>query len=98
MALDHLYRWRQSRLARGWEPVQLIGRMKILAARDGVELPKTYVLLRYVFLWEQRREELPGYYAHLLDRIFDTPNPFGTGPVQYLPMKVARTRGRVRGR
>ena len=34
------YRWRQPRLARGWEPVQLIGRMKILAARDGVELPK----------------------------------------------------------
>ncbi|WP_319463965.1 hypothetical protein [Micromonospora sp. RTP1Z1] len=88
------YRWRQPRLARGWEPVQLIGRMKILAARDGVELPKTYQLIRDIYLWEHHRADLPAPVASLLGRIFDHPNPFGTGPIQHLPMKAARTRGR----
>lgn len=88
------YRWRQPRLARGWEPVQLIGRMKILAARDGVELPKTYQLIRDIYLWEHHRADLPAHVASLLGRIFDSTNPFGTGPIQHLPMKAARTRGR----
>jgi hypothetical protein len=61
---------RRLRLARGWEPVQLIGRMKILAARDGVNLPAVYLLVRLLFLWENRRAELPGYYAGLLTRIY----------------------------
>jgi hypothetical protein len=90
----HSYRWRQPRLARGWDSVQLIGRMKILAARDGVELPKTYQLVRQIFLWEQHRAPLPGYYATLLGRVFESPNPFGTGPIQHLPYKAVRTRGR----
>ncbi|MGA3541554.1 hypothetical protein ACK8GE_19910 [Micromonosporaceae bacterium DT194] len=88
------YRWRQPRLARGWEPVQLIGRMKILAARDGVELPKTYQLIRDIYLWEHHRADLPVYVASLLGRIFDGPNPFGTRPVQHLPSRAVRTRGR----
>ncbi|MEU7923182.1 hypothetical protein [Micromonospora zamorensis] len=88
------YRWRQPRLVRGWEPVQLIGRMKILAARDGVELPKTYQLIRDIYLWEHHRADLPAPVASLLGRIFDGPNPFATGPITHLPMKATRTRGR----
>lgn len=88
------YRWRQPRLARGWEPVQLIGRMKILAGRDGVTLPKTYLLVRLIFLWEHHRAPVPAYVASLLGRIFDGPNPFGIGPIQHLPYKAARARGR----
>ena len=89
-----VYVWRQPRLARGWEPVQLIGRMKILAARDGVKLPKTYHLVRDIYLWENHRADLPAYVASLLGRIFDQPNPFGTGPIHHLPTKAVRTRGR----
>lgn len=61
---------RLRRLSRGWDPVQLIGKMKILAARDGVTLPAAYLLVRLVFLWENRRAELPAYYAGLLNRIY----------------------------
>jgi len=89
-----VYRWRQPRLARGWEPVQLIGRMKILAARDGIELPKTYQLIRDIYLWEHHRADLPAHVASLLGRIFDGPNPFVTRPAQHLPSKAVRTRGR----
>jgi hypothetical protein len=88
------YRWRQPRLAKGWEPVQLIGRLKILADRDGIELPKTYQLVRDIYLWEHHRQPLPGHLATLLGRIFDQPNLFGTGPVQHIPFKAVRTRGR----
>lgn len=88
------YRWRQPRLARGWEPVQLIGRMKIFADRDGVALPKTYLLIRLIFLWEHHRAPLPGYYAHLPCRIFEHPNPFTTGPIQHLDVKAVPSRGR----
>jgi hypothetical protein len=73
------YRWRQPRLSRGWTEVQLIGRMKIAANRDGVTLPKTYLLLRAVFLWENHRAPLPGYYARLLVSVFETPG--GQSPV-----------------
>ena len=93
MTTTNVYRWRQPRLVRGWEPAQLIGRMKILADRDGVSLPKTYLLLRLIFLWEHHREAVPTYYAALLARIFDGPNPFITGPVQHVA-----GRGRARGR
>ena len=61
---------RLRRLARGWEPTQLVGRMKILAAREGVTLPAAYLLVRLVFLWENRRAELPAYYAGLFRRIY----------------------------
>ena len=63
-------RLRLLRLTRGWEPVQLIGRMKILADRDGVNLPAVYLLVRLIFLWENQRAHLPGYYAGLLARIY----------------------------
>ena len=58
------------RLSRGWDPVQLIGRMKILAERDGVTLPHVYQLVWLVFLWENARITIPGYYAGLLRRIY----------------------------
>jgi hypothetical protein len=61
---------RLRRLSRGWDPVQLIGRMKILAARDGVSLPAVYELVRWVFLWENRRAVVPAYYAGLFSRIY----------------------------
>jgi hypothetical protein len=64
--------WRQLRLARGWEPVQMIGRMKILAERDGITLPQVWHLLRLVFLWENHREPVPAAYDGLLNRVFDT--------------------------
>jgi len=61
---------RLRRLSRGWDPVQLIGRMKILAARDGATLPAAYLLARLVFLWENQRAPLPAYYAGLLGRVY----------------------------
>jgi len=66
----HFHPWRLARLSRGWDPVQLIGRMKILAERDGVVLPRTYLLVRLVFLWENHRQPVSGYYAGLLIRIY----------------------------
>ncbi len=65
---------RQRRLCRGWEPVQLIGRLRIEAAKDGRTLPKTYLLVRLLFLWENDRLPLPGYYAGLLARIHGEPS------------------------
>ena len=56
------------RLSKGWEPTQLIGRMKIQAARDGVALPATYHLIRLLFLWENGRITVPAYYADLINR------------------------------
>ncbi|GAA4456129.1 hypothetical protein [Phytohabitans houttuyneae] len=61
---------RRLRLSRGWDPVQLIGHMKILAAGDGVTLPKVYLLARLVFLWENHRAPMPTYYVGLLDRVY----------------------------
>lgn len=58
------------RLSQGWEPVQLIGRMKILAASDGITLPPVYLLVRLVFLWENHRTPMPTYYVYLLDRVY----------------------------
>ena len=62
---------RQRRLSRGWEPVQLIGRMKIEAAKDGLTLPKTYLMLRWLFLWENHRTPVPAHYAGLIVRALD---------------------------
>ena len=50
----------------------MVGRLKILAARDGVPLPKTWLLLRLVFLWENQRAQIPMAYAGLLRELFDT--------------------------
>lgn len=61
---------RSLRLSRGWDPVQLIGHMKVLAASDGVSLPAVYLLVRLVFLWENHRAPLPAYYVGLLDRVY----------------------------
>jgi hypothetical protein len=65
--------WRQLRLARGWQPVQLIGRMKILAGHQGITLPHTWFLIRLVFLWENQRAAVPGFYAGLLRQVYTTP-------------------------
>ena len=61
---------RRLRLSQGWEPTQLIGRMKILAASEGITLPHVYLLVRLVFLWENHRAPMPYYYVGLLDRIY----------------------------
>jgi len=66
------YQWRQARLSRGWDPVQMIGRMHIAASRDGIALPKTWLMVRVVFLWENHRAPVPDYYAGLLSRVFNT--------------------------
>jgi hypothetical protein len=66
------YQWRQDRLSRGWEPIQLIGRLRIAAQRQGVPLPRTWLLLKVVFLWENRRQPVPGVYADLLHQVFNT--------------------------
>jgi hypothetical protein len=67
--------YRLARLSRGWEPVQLIGRLKLAARCDGVQLPKTWLLVRAVFLWENGRAPVPAYYATLLDRVLDPRAP-----------------------
>lgn len=64
--------YRQRRLTRGWEPVQLIGRLRIAAAHDRTELPPTYLLIRLVFEWENHRTPIPDSYAGWLRHIFDT--------------------------
>jgi hypothetical protein len=65
--------FRHRRLSRGWEPIQLIGRMKILAARDGITLPPAWLLIQWMFLWENHRAPIPGFYLDLLVRILDRP-------------------------
>lgn len=70
------------RLSQGWEPVQLIGRMKILAAQDGVHLPHVYLMVRLVFLWENHRTPMPAYYVHLLDRVYG-------GQLMHLPVPAS---------
>lgn len=62
--------WRTRRLARGWTEIQLIGRMKIVARRKGVALPRTYQLARWVFLWENHRVPTPAYYDGLIADVF----------------------------
>ncbi|MBM2616863.1 hypothetical protein JIG36_14980 [Actinoplanes sp. LDG1-06] len=62
---------RELRLSQGWDPVQLIGHMKIAADRDGIRLPAVYLLVRLLFLWENHRAPMPAYYVSLLDRIYD---------------------------
>lgn len=62
--------FRQRRLSRGWEPTQMIGRMKITANRLGLDLPPVWLLVKWVFLWENQRAELPPFYAALLDDVF----------------------------
>jgi len=62
---------RQRRLSRGWDRVQLAGRMKILAAQDGTPLPATWILVQVLFLWENERESVPGYHATLITRALD---------------------------
>ncbi|AGL14262.1 hypothetical protein [Actinoplanes sp. N902-109] len=47
--------------------MQLIGRIEILAHHAGIDLPRTYELLRYLFLWEQHREPIPQPYAVLIE-------------------------------
>jgi hypothetical protein len=69
-----LHPCRQRRLTYGWQPMQLIGRIEIIAAHAGIDLPKTYELLRYLFLWEQHREPLPDQYAVLIEYAFRYPN------------------------
>lgn len=49
----------------------MLGRMKIVADREGVALPKTWLLLRLVFLWENQRAPVPAVYAGLLAQVFD---------------------------
>lgn len=65
---------RQRRLTYGWQPMQLIGRIEILAHYAGITLPKTYELLRFLFLWEQHREPIPERYAVLIEYAFRYPN------------------------
>jgi hypothetical protein len=62
--------FRQRRLSRGWTPIQMIGRLKIEAARADIRLPRTWLLLRLVFLWENQRIQLPASYAGLLQQVF----------------------------
>ena len=67
----HMHPYRQLRLARGWQPIQLAGRMKILASRDGIALPDTWLMLKVIFLWENHRIEIGDYYAGLIARALD---------------------------
>lgn len=72
--MTHTHPCRSRRLAFGWEPMQLIGRIEILAHHAGIDLPKTYELLRHLFLWEQHREPIPELYAVLIEYALRYPN------------------------
>lgn len=65
-----LYRWREPRLARGWDPVELVLRMKAVAQREGVSLPHAWLLVKVVFLWENHRAGIPAHYDRLLAQVF----------------------------
>jgi hypothetical protein len=76
---------RHRRLAYGWQPMQLIGRIEILAQYAGIDVPKTYELLRHLFLWEQHREPIPEPYAVLIEYALRHPHaliPERTAPPQ----------------
>jgi hypothetical protein len=66
---------RQLRLAHGWDTAELVWRMKFVAGRDGVHLPKMPTMLTWVFLWENQREPLTGFYAELMLAVFDYYQP-----------------------
>ena len=65
-----LYRWREPRLARGWDPVELVLRLKTVARREGVPLPHAWLLVKVVFLWETHRAGIPARYDRLLAQVF----------------------------
>lgn len=65
---------RQRRLNQGWQPMQLIGRVEVVADHAGIDLPKTYELLRNLFLWEQHREPIPAPYGLLIEYALRYPN------------------------
>ncbi len=67
--------WRNQRLSRGWEPLDVVGRMKFTAQRQGLLLPPGWVLLQWVFLWENHRAPLPSFYEQLLDHVFGSARP-----------------------
>ncbi|WP_436526190.1 hypothetical protein [Actinoplanes sp. HUAS TT8] len=73
MTATTLHPCHRRRLAFGWQPLQLIGRIEVLAHAAGITLPKTYELLRYLFLWEQHREPIPERYAVLIEYAFRHP-------------------------
>ena len=62
--------FRQRRLSYGWDPIQMIGHMKIEARRMGELLPPAWLLVRWVFLWENHRTPIPTFYVGLLTRVF----------------------------
>lgn len=66
------YPLRQLRLSHGWELADLAMRMKFVATVRGTVLPPVGLLVAWIFLWENQRQELPGFYAELLATVFDT--------------------------
>jgi hypothetical protein len=59
--------------------------MKILATRDGVTLPATWLMVQVLFLWENGRAPLSGYHASLLLRTLD--------PTTWVPTSRPRSAG-----
>jgi hypothetical protein len=68
-----LHPCRLRRLSYGWDADQLAARMKLQAERDGINLPRAYILARWLFLWENHRAPLPPAVVGLLVRVLDTP-------------------------
>lgn len=62
--------WRQARLDRGWEPLDVVGRMKTTADRQGLRLPPAWLLIQWLFVWENHRAALPTFYEELLTQVF----------------------------
>lgn len=71
--------WRNARLARGWEPLDVVGRMKARAGRQGLPLPPAWLLIQWLFLWENHRVVIPRFYTRLLAQVFAT---YQTGGVR----------------
>lgn len=64
--------FRQLRLSHGWELADLAMRMKFTATVRGLVLPPVGLLVAWLFLWENQRQPIPGFYADLLTVVFDT--------------------------
>lgn len=62
-------------ILRGWTAAQLIARMRAIAGKDGVGLPRHESMMRMVFAWRTGQRDPDPLYAEILCRIFNLPRP-----------------------
>jgi hypothetical protein len=70
------HQWlKREMILRDWTVTQLIARMRAIAAKDNVVLPRHPSLSRMVFSWRSGQREPDPLYAEILLRIFNLPRP-----------------------